>query len=292
MKQQIERVLNQIGDHSAIREIKPVSGGDINDAFYTATDERSYFMKGNRNVPSHFFKAEAAGLEAIRQTQTVSVPEVYYYDEPEPDETALIALEWIDGNGNGPSQSSEKLGRNLALMHQHTAKNYGFSEDTFVGELDQPNDWKDSWVEYYRDNRLYRQYKLGMRNGRISGKRQDRLENLLSHLEDFIPMHPASALLHGDLWGGNYLTSSSGEPYLIDPSVLFGDPQFEIAFTELFGGFASSFYSSYQQVTPLSKEYEEVKPIYQLFYLLVHLNIFGETYGSGVDRILKKYIGS
>ncbi len=26
--------------------------------------------------------------------------------------------------------------------------------------------------------------------------------------------------------------------------------------------------------------------IYQLYYLLVHLNIFGESYGDAVDRVL------
>ncbi|WP_101842324.1 fructosamine kinase family protein [Halobacillus sp. Marseille-P3879] len=290
MKQQIKRVLQQINDQSGIQEIKSVSGGDINEAFYVKTEEQTYFMKGNQNVPSHFFKAEASGLEAIRHTQTVSVPEVYYYDEPDENEIGMMALEWIEASST--YDSSEKLGEKLALMHKQTADHYGFGEPTFVGELDQPNEWKDSWVEYYRDNRLHHQYLIGKENGRINGKRQKRMETLLTHLDKFVPAEPSASLLHGDLWGGNYLTSKEGEPFLIDPSIVYGDPQFEIAFTELFGGFAPSFYSSYQQVSPLYSEYKEVKPLYQLFYLLVHLNIFGEMYGSSVDRILKKYIGN
>ncbi|GGF21365.1 aminoglycoside phosphotransferase [Halobacillus andaensis] len=289
MRQHIERVVRQMNDHSTIKEIRPVSGGDINEAFYVATENQTYFIKGNQNVPSHFFKAEAMGLEAIRETETAAVPKVYYYDEPAEGEVGMIALEWIEGKES--AQSSEILGQKLARMHQHTSNHYGFGNPTFVGELDQPNDWKESWVEYYRENRLRHQYKLALKNGRLGTQRREKLEKLIYQLERFIPASPSASLLHGDLWGGNYLTGADGEPYLIDPSILYGDPSFELAFTELFGGFSSSFYAAYEQISPLRSDYEEVKPVYQLFYLLVHLNLFGESYGPSVDRILQKYIG-
>lgn len=85
------------------------------------------------------------------------------------------------------------------------------------------------------------------------------------------------------------MAGKNGLPYLIDPSVLYGDHEFEIAFTELFGGFSREFYNAYQTVFPLSPDYQVRKEIYQLYYLLVHLNMFGEAYGPSVDRILKKY---
>jgi len=87
------------------------------------------------------------------------------------------------------------------------------------------------------------------------------------------------------------MTGQGGEPYLIDPSVLYGDHAFEIAFTELFGGYSDAFYRAYQEQFPLPEHYEEIKEIYQLYYLLVHLNLFGEAYGGSVDRILKYYVG-
>ena len=127
--------------------------------------------------------------------------------------------------------------------------------------------------------------------GTIKGNRYHLLTKLLERLEEWIPHHPSASLLHGDLWGGNWMNGADGKPYLIDPSILYGDHAFELAFTELFGGFSPSFYRAYEDVFPLPAEYENQKPLYQLFYLLVHLNMFGESYGGSVDRILKRYVG-
>lgn len=85
------------------------------------------------------------------------------------------------------------------------------------------------------------------------------------------------------------MIGKEGNPYLIDPSILYGDHELDIAFTELFGGFSQRFYDSYTSVLPLSDTYNDKKELYQLYYLLVHLNMFGESYGSSVDRILKRY---
>lgn len=114
---------------------------------------------------------------------------------------------------------------------------------------------------------------------------------LLEKLDTWIPNNPKSSTLHGDLWGGNWMTGKGGVPYLIDPSILFGDHEFEMAFTELFGGFSQRFYDAYHSVFPLSPEYETRKELYQLYYLLAHLNMFGESYGGSVDRIVRKYVG-
>ncbi len=99
------------------------------------------------------------------------------------------------------------------------------------------------------------------------------------------------SMLHGDLWGGNYLVSE-GEAVLIDPAVYCGQREVELAFTELFGGFPAAFYAGYNEVWPLPAEYADRKALYQLYPLLVHLNLFGEAYGGAVDRILNRYVGA
>lgn len=117
------------------------------------------------------------------------------------------------------------------------------------------------------------------------------MEKLLENLDKWVPDKVEPSYLHGDLWGGNWLSGPGGEPYVIDPSFLYGDRHFELAFTEVFGGYSSEFYQAYQDRFPLSPYYEDVKPLYQLYYLLVHLNMFGEAYGRSVDTILKRYTG-
>ncbi|KAB8127141.1 fructosamine kinase family protein [Gracilibacillus oryzae] len=281
--------LKQIGDNTDIKEITSISGGDINKAFYVKTEIREYFVKKNINVPADFFKIEADGLERLRATETIRVPEVYHVDIASGNEEIYLIMEWVGGEKS--TATGKILGEKLAELHlSETDGLYGMSGTTFVGEITQENDWDDDWLYYYREKRLGAQLELGTRNGTIRGERRKQLEKLLMKLENYIPKNPRVSLLHGDLWGGNWITGPGGEPYLIDPSVVYGDHLFEIAFTELFGGFPADFYQSYQDSFPLADYYEEVKPLYQLFYLLVHLNLFGEGYGGSVDRIVGRYV--
>ena len=86
-------------------------------------------------------------------------------------------------------------------------------------------------------------------------------------------------LLHGDLWSGNAYAGPSGEPVLIDPAVYRGHGEVDLAMTELFGGFGSRFYEAYADVVGISRAYRAVRrDLYQLYYLLVHVNLFGEAY--------------
>src|SRR5690606_35616774 len=119
---------------------------------------------------------------------------------------------------------------------------------------------------------------------------RQRLMKLIDDLDQWIPAHHPPSLLHGDLWKGNWLAGPDGEPYLIDPAVFYGDREYELAFSELFSGFSPTFYAAYKEAAPVSKEYGERRPIYQLYYLLVHLIHFGEAYGSAVDRVLQRYV--
>ncbi|WP_053218033.1 fructosamine kinase family protein [Virgibacillus senegalensis] len=289
MEQQIRKKLELIGDSSNVQALRQVSGGDINKTYYVRTEEREYFIKGNQNVPPHFFRVEAKGLLYIKETKTVPVPDVLDYDEPENGEVGLLVMDWISGS---PSQTTtEQLGRKVAAMHGHQNTQHGFEDETFIGALPQPNGLFDSWLTYYREHRLQPQFHTAVTNGRMPETRRKQMAALLDRLDDWIPSTIPASLLHGDLWGGNWLPGPEGEPFLIDPSVLYGDRLFELAFTEVFGGFPDDFYNAYEELSPLPDYYPEVKPLYQLYYLLVHLNMFGEAYGHSVDRILSKYIG-
>ena len=79
---------------------------------------------------------------------------------------------------------------------------------------------------------------------------------------------------------------------MFDPAVYYGDRETDIAMTELFGGFTSSFYGGYQTIWPLDSGYESRKHLYNLYHLLNHLNLFGEGYlsqcRSTLDRLLSQ----
>lgn len=262
-------------------KITSLSGGQINEAYHVKTIDGDYFLKYNPNVAPDFFAFERDGLERIKATGTIKVPDVYGMTE-----NALL-LEWIDA-GHHP-RTSHQLGEQLAALHLVQQSHYGLDRDGYIGELHQPNILTTNWLDYYKNYRLMPQRHLGIKQQRLTGLRLKRLDDCLMRLDQYIDPSPGASLLHGDLWHGNYLSTKTGTPVLIDPAICVGDKDFELAYTELFGGFDQGFYDAYYSILPQSDNSPDVLPLYQLFYLLVHLNIFGESYGPHVDRILKRY---
>lgn len=222
----------------------------------------------------------------------MAIPKTYYAGEIPGKDGGMIVLEWIE-SGPAHKATEEQLGRGMAELHRRKSPNgkFGLHNDNYIGLLPQPNDWCDTWLEFYFQRRLLPMIKLAEKRGRLSTKRNRRLMQLTDTLERWIPSRTEPSLLHGDLWHGNWIASDHGQPYLIDPAVFYGEREYEMAFTELFGGFSSHFYDAYEEVCPLSPDYAERRPLYQLYYLLVHLILFGESYGSAVDRVLSRYVG-
>src|SRR5690625_4654284 len=248
-------------DYSSLKVIKRIKGGSINEAYYVQTEDAEFFMKFHPHSPKNFFKSEATGLRLIKETGTIEVPNYFSYsDQPG---KAFLLLEWIEGKKGEKTEII--LGQKLAKFHKSFGRMHGFHTDTYIGLLPQPNDLNANWLEYYRTFRLGSQIKQGIDKGFIQGKRQKQLEQLIDRLEQWIPSFVEPSHLHGDLYAGNWIVGPGGEPYIVDPSFLYGDRHFEIAYTELFGGFSTQFYQAYNESYPLRKDYEEVKPIYQLY---------------------------
>jgi len=147
------------------------------------------------------------------------------------------------------------------------------------GSTPQENGTSASWAEFWRRRRLEPQLVLASRNGyRLEAPPVWRL--LEGH-------QPVASLLHGDLWRGNAGFLADGAPVLFDPAVYYGDREADLAMTELFGGFPQEFYEAYSEAWPLGEGYELRKPLYNLYHLLNHLNLFGGGYLAQVRATLR-----
>jgi protein-ribulosamine 3-kinase len=280
-------IASEIG--TQIEAITPVEGGSISSAAKVRlVDGRQVLVKWRPGSLPGLFTAERRGLELLQAAKALRIPAVLAQREAVEGCPAFIALEWL-GRGSSHSQVAEALGRGLAAMHRETADTFGLDHDNFIGANPQPNKPAEDWITFFRDRRLGFQMELAGRNGYLSAQRAARLENLLARLETWLPVRPPASLLHGDLWGGNWLVTAEGEPALIDPAVYYGHREAELAFTELFGGFPQAFYEAYDETWPLDPGYQERKALYNLYHLLNHLNLFGEGYGSSVDSVLLQY---
>ncbi|GAB4450307.1 MAG: fructosamine kinase family protein [Anaerolineae bacterium] len=268
----------------------PVGGGSISSAAHvTLADGRELLLKWRRSH-SGMFTVERRGLALLHQADALRVPRVLAQRETSGDMPGFIALEWL-GRGRGNRDIDAALGRGLAELHRATGPHYGLDHDNYIGANPQPNAPAENWVDFFREQRLGYQMELLGQNGYLGSGRRQKLEKLLARLGDWLPPRPEASLLHGDLWGGNWLVTSAGEPALIDPAVYYGHREAELAFTELFGGFSAAFYDAYNAAWPLDSGYSQRKELYNLYHLLNHLNLFGEGYGGSVDSVLRRYGG-
>ena len=269
-----------------ILKITSIHGGDISDAYTLETARATYFLKCHSGFEArHMFETEAQGLKLIAESKSIRTPEVLGLDSFE--NTSFLILEYIPSKP--PNQKDfEALGTQLANLHGHTTGMFGLHHDNKIGRLPQRNSQHRTWSSFYTHERLIPQLTLAKQKGLLSEQdcpSADRMETVLKPMFSGI----VPGLLHGDLWSGNYLISETGTPYLIDPAVYYGDPLVDIAMSKLFGGFGPEFYDAYHNIHPEGKAYAERIDLYQLYYLLVHLNLFGASYRSGVKRILSRY---
>ena len=112
---------------------------------------------------------------------------------------------------------------------------------------------------------------------------------LLDRLDRYLPEPERPSLLHGDLWGGNYMIDREGNPWLIDPASYVGHAEADLAMTELFGGFSDSFYAAYREAFGIDSGYSDRKDLYNLYHLLKHLKLFGTGYLGPALSVLSRY---
>ena len=270
-----------------IEGVKPLSGGDISKVYLLETDTERFVCKVHAGESAqHLFQSEKKGLEAIAKTKTIATPKVYHFEALE--NGAFLLMDYIESKSPNTSDM-ERLGHHLAALHINgTSNTFGWQTDNFIGSLHQSNKVHDQWSTFYVQERLLPQIKLACNQKLLTFEEVPSEEKLLEHCESFLAVVKPS-LLHGDLWSGNFLISTGGTPFLIDPSVYFGHPEVDVAMTRLFGGFSNSFYAAYREHIPGPKNEKMLTDLYQLYYLLVHLNLFGGSYYSQVKSILKRY---
>ena len=265
---------------------KPLSGGSISSAYLIKTNRKEYFLKVNcASNALKMFHEEQKGLEAIESTKTIAVPHVYFVDII--DQNALILMDYIESKRPSPTDY-RRLALELAKLHKTTFNDFGFTSDNFIGSLPQNNKKHEGWSNFYWNERIAPQLKLAVENGLLSEEEAPTEDKFMGLFNSFVgEVRPS--LLHGDLWGGNYLISTEGTPFLIDPAVYYGHNMVDIAMSQLFGSFGIEFYDSYHNIIEKPKHYDELIDLYQLYYLLVHLNLFGKGYYSSVSAILNRY---
>jgi fructosamine-3-kinase len=271
---------------SAVLHMDAAAGGDINQTFLiTLADGRKLFVKTHDQPPAGMYVCEARGLAFLRDASALRVPAALFASDADASGPACLVLEYLE-RGQRTATFDEALGAGLAALHRSGAASFGLDHDNYLALLPQDNTPMSSWPRFYAERRIAPQLELARRNGRIGAPLARRLEALCDKLEAYAGPEEPPARLHGDLWGGNLLCDERGQPTLIDPAVYGGHREIDLAMMRLFGGFSQRVFDAYMAAYPLAPGYLERVPLYQLYPLLIHVNLFGGSYVQQVARLL------
>ncbi len=269
---------------AAVLSAVPIAGGDINDAYRVRLGTGEVlFAKVNETAPPRMFETEARGLEALAALGTqLLIPAVRHVD------AQCLILEYVE---KGPVDQSEMLGRGLAELHsRHCVVPPGWDCDGYIGTLPQLNrvTGRDdvNWPSFFRDFRLQAQLDLPAAQRLIPRQLRMQLDRVMQRVEDIVHPKTSVCLIHGDLWAGNYMFTARG-PTIFDPACYIGAAEVDVAMMKLFGGFSARVFDSYFELRKKEPELERRLLLYQLYPLLVHVNLFGSGYVASLDRTLR-----
>ena len=275
-----------LGTSLSVTKVQLQGGGSINTAAKVESNLGTFFVKWNEAAVVDMFEKEVNGLNLLKATNTITVPQVYGLGKEAAH--SFLVLEYIEPGDTDRTYWAD-MGESLAALHLIKQETFGLDHDNYIGTLKQSNTINNDWHDFFIDQRLRSQ--LDLVKNKVSTDFVGRYEVFLERAPEILPS-ASPVLLHGDLWNGNVLPVMGGKACFFDPAVYRGAREMDLAMTHLFGGFDPVFYKAYDSVFPISKDFDSLIDVYNLYPLMVHVNLFGVNsgYTTSVDRIMKMYL--
>ena len=296
----IETLSAHFNETIQLQSHQQVFGGDINQAFKLQTNIGPFFLKLNDGRLDDMFQKEFEGLHMLYQTQDIKIPAPILYGKfldnvvsfktgiSSNREQVFLITEFIE-KGNIAQNFWKTFAYQLAALHKHANEQFGLRADNYIGSLSQVNNYCNTWSEFYASQRIMPLMQLAFNQNKCSGDDLRSAERLCQCFDKIFP-EERPALIHGDLWIGNFMSNANGKPVIYDPAVYYGNREMDIAMSLLFGGFDRCFYDYYNEAFPLQPGWKERVEICQLYPLIVHLILFGGHYYYNVMRTIDNYL--
>jgi protein-ribulosamine 3-kinase len=281
----IERLASASLGHRFGLEKTESIGGSISATLRAYGRAEDVFIKIRPAHDIAMFESEARDLSALAEANSFRIPRVHGHEIV--GDQAVLVLEWLDLRALRGHDEGTRAGQALAALHRSTdaGEHFGWGYDNFIGATPQRNTRHDNWPRFFTQERLMPQLARAAQAG-YRGALQRNGERICEQAAAlFLHYNPQASLLHGDLWSGNIGVSAEGQIALFDPACYYGDREADLAMTELFGGFPTSFYVAYRQAWPLDEGFEVRKQLYNLYHVLNHVNLFGQGYLGQAERM-------
>ena len=267
-----------------LRSARPMGGGCIGEVYRIELEDGATLVaKVDREGRSHL-EREAYMLRYLRTESDLPVPEVYHGSK------TLLLMEFIDGSSRFSASAERHAAELLGALHGITADAYGHEQDTLIGNLDQPNPWTQSWIEFFREHRLLYMAEVAHGATRLPAEELKSIERLAEQLDEYLEEPDRPSLVHGDVWSANVLAKGDRITAFLDPAIYHADPEIELSFISLFNSFGEPFFERYAEIRGIREGFfEQRRDLYNLYPLLVHVYFFGGGYLDSVRSILRRF---
>lgn len=267
-----------------VSELSPLSGGCVGQVYQVVLANGETLVAKVDTRPNPRLDIEAYMLQYLKENSALPVPEVIA------SKADLLLMSILMGSSQFGRRTEEHAAELLAHLHLVKGPSFGLERNTLIAGLDQPNPWSDSWLTFFRDQRLLYMGHECVRAGRFSGQFYGRLERLAERMDEWLDEPQYPSLIHGDVWSGNILAADGRVTGFIDPAIYYADAEIELAFSTLFSTFGRWFFDHYRTLRPIAPGFFEVRrDIYNLYPLLVHTRLFGGSYLNSVERTLSRF---
>jgi fructosamine-3-kinase len=266
-----------------------VTGGDINEAYEARwPGGERVFIKTRAGASGDAYRTEAEGLAWLAEARALRVPKVVAQSSPG-DPVAFLVLEHMARTAPALGYD-DALGRGLAALHAAGAPGFGHSADNVIGSLPQSNRVHATWAAFYAHERLLPLVQRAVAAGIAPAAWTGLAERLAARLPEILGPPEKPARLHGDLWSGNIITDSRGQPVLVDPAVYGGHREMDLGMLALFGGLTPRIVDAYQDHTPLAPDWRGRTRLCQIYPLLVHAVLFRGSYVEAAEAAMRAYL--
>jgi len=227
---------------------------------------------------SEDFEHQFRVLDFLKKNTEFPVPKPYFFcAEKSKARVSALVLEFLPGVNLGecsftPSQRKEideQIALSVVDLHKHR-------RETFGGIFEES---RRTWVEVFRKKM---EDTLPACKQRLDKNTFTGLEEIVDCLEHFFKGRDVVAsLVHGDIWATNVIVDvKEGKAFLsgfVDPSAIYADPEYELAYLEVFRTVGEEFFRTYSRFFRIDPGYEVRRMLYHLHTMLVHVKVFGDA---------------
>jgi len=279
--------------------IERLHGGMINSVLKLHFDipPHDAVIKVSKKENDPGFLAERKRLEYLHQYTEFPCPRLYLHDGSQDHiPYSFLLIETLPGvnltrTRLTPSDRDD-IERDLADvlldLHSHTRDGYGEIDE----EQGRP-EWREVFVPRMKEMR-------GNVAQKVDSSLLSAIDETLEAAPDVFRDQGVPTLVHGDIWAANVMVAHENGRWrlsgIVDPSSLYADVEFELAYLLVFNTAGTTFFKAYTAKNPLRPGFELRRLYYWLQTYMIHVHVFGdrhyhqmtEVVAEGIKVALKK----